>query len=198
MDRAGAGDELHFIEHLMRRTHDRIDPRGFHYVHWGVIVLVWYPLANLFQDLGRPWWQLPLGIGAVLLGATLSTVREMRGPRLPGEDTLVSRQVGLITAACIGAGFVLSAVMPATGFLPGDRVPILWGLVYANLAFMTGVVYTSEFRWSGVAIFVGVLIAIVWPAWSGYILGPFMGLGMIVPGTMAERRVRRMQEEAVA
>ena len=33
------------------------------------------------------------------------------------------------------------------------------------------------------------------PSHSGFILGPFMGLGMIVPGVMAERRVARLGRE---
>lgn len=33
------------------------------------------------------------------------------------------------------------------------------------------------------------------PYYNGYILGPFMGLGLIIPGTMGERRVRKLIEE---
>ncbi len=36
------------------------------------------------------------------------------------------------------------------------------------------------------------------PDVQGWILGPVMGLGMIVPGVMAERRVRRLREEGPA
>ena len=34
-----------------------------------------------------------------------------------------------------------------------------WGLVYANMAFMTGVIYTREFLYAGICIFGGCLLA---------------------------------------
>jgi hypothetical protein len=49
---------------------------------------------------------------------------------------------------------------------------------------------------SGVVIFVGCLIAMSVSEYGGYILGPFMGIGMIVPGLRAERRVRELQSES--
>jgi hypothetical protein len=64
--------------------------------------------------------------------------------------------------------------------------------VYANLAVMVGIVYRREFVLSGAAIFLASLVAMVWPDWSGVILGPVMGLGLMVPGWMAERRVRAL------
>lgn len=193
--------DLEYIRAVLERTQQRIDPHAFHYVHWGLIVLAWYPADNLCELLGRPAWQLGLGIGAVILGTLLSIVREMRlsrGPRLAGENTFVGRQVGLIVAACIGTGVLLSGFGPATGFIEGPEVPIIWGLVYANLAFMTGVVYAREFLVSGAAILAGTLVAMVFELYNGFILGPVMGLGMMIPGCMAERRVRRMTAEPSA
>ena len=40
--------------------------------------------------------------------------------------------------------------------------------------------------------------AMGFPDINGYILGPAMGLGMIIPGMMAEKRVRRLQAELAA
>jgi len=192
-----ARDDLRYLDDLVRRTQARLDPHAFHFVHWGAIVLVWYPIANALQRAERFAAMAALGAGALVLGFTLSAVREIRltrRPRLAGADTVLSRRIGWIVAACISAGALLSGLAPAFGFVHGPNVPILWGLVYANLAFMTGVIYERDFLWSGVFIFAGVLLAIAFQDWNGYVLGPFMGLGMIVPGLRAERRVRRSQE----
>ncbi len=196
-DPGSAERDLEYIRTVLERTQERIDPHAFHYVHWGWIVLAWYPAANYFALSGRESWLLPLHLGSVLLGTLLSVGRELRlvrVPRLPGENTFIGNQVGLIVLACLGSGLVLSGVAPATGVIDGPNVPIIWGLIYAHLAFMTGVVYRREFLLSGVCIFCGVLIAMVFARYSGFILGPFMGLGMLIPGLMAERRVRRMVE----
>ena len=195
VDQDRAQGDLAFLEDLLRRTSERVDPHAFHYVHWGWIVLVWYPLANVFQLTGRASWQLPLGIAAVLLGFTLSAVRErrlVRSPRVVGEDTHVSRQLALVTAANIGAGFLLSAFGPATGWIAGPDVPIVWGLVYANLAFTTGVVYRRDFLPWAAVILAGTVLAMLLRDYQGLILGAAMGVGMIVPGLAAERRVRAL------
>jgi hypothetical protein len=71
------------------------------------------------------------------------------------------------------------------------------GLVYAALAFGIGVVYQREWLLSGLFIFAGAVAAILVEDYNGYITGPTMGLGLIVPGVMAERRVRRLEEEDV-
>ena len=71
-----------------------------------------------------------------------------------------------------------------------------WGLAYAGMTFTVGLVYRREFLWSAAAIFAAVLLAIALPKWNGFLLGPAMGLGMIIPGVRAERRVRRLVLEA--
>jgi hypothetical protein len=190
---ADPGADLRLIRDLVARAEQRVDPHAFHFVHWGAIVLLWYPAANLLERAGRLDLAAAVGGGALLLGILLSVVREKRlGDRLQGEDLRLGHQVMWITFASIGAGLVLSVVAPALHFLPGSHVPIVWGMVYANLAAMTGIVYRREFAVSGAAIFLASLIAMAWPGWSGVILGPAMGLGLIVPGLMAERRVRAL------
>jgi hypothetical protein len=198
MDSDAAAKDLEFIRSVMARTRRRVDPHAFHFVHWGAIVLVWYPLGNLFALEGRLDLLVPLGIGALLLGSILSGVREFRlrrRPRLEGEDTFLSDQVDSIVAGSLGAAGILSAVGPLTGCIPGPQVPVIWGLAYAGMAWMVGVVYSREYRWAGVFIFAGSLVAMALPDWNGFILGPSMGVGMIVPGLMAERRVRAMAAE---
>ena len=194
----GAQDDLAFIRNVIARTDRRVDPHAFHYVHWGAIVLVWYPLSNAFAQQDRRDWVLYIGLAALALGMALSTVREIRlkkNPRLAGENTFVSQQLMLITFACIGAGIVLSAVSPNFTFIEGPQIPTLWGLVYANMAVMIGIVYRRAFLYAGLLIFAGAIAAIVLPDYNGLILGPLMGLGLIIPGVQAERRVRRLRAE---
>ena len=188
-----AARDLAYIRDVLERTSRRVDPHAFHYVHWGAIVLVWYPLATWCTRTGRLAWLLPLGLAALATGAALSVAREVRlgrrGQR-QGPPTPIERQVAWITAGALGAGALLSAVGPAFAFIEGPGVPTLWGLVYAAMAFGIGVVYDRAFLVASAVIFAGALSAIVLPQIDGYLLGPTMGLGMIVPGLRAERRVR--------
>jgi hypothetical protein len=56
-------------------------------------------------------------------------------------------------------------------------------------------VYPHAFHWAGIAIFVATLAATALPDWNGLILGPAQGLGLLLPGLQAERRVRRLGTE---
>jgi hypothetical protein len=190
--------DLDLVRGLVARAEMRIDPHAFHFVHWGLIVLVWYPLANVFERMGKTGWMVALGVASLALGIVLSVVREVRpraGHRLAGENAFISRQVVWITAANIVGAVILSVLLPALGVLDGHHAPVVWGLAYANLAFMVGVVYRKEFLVSGCLIFAASLLALALPGWNGVVLGPAMGLGLAVPGWMAERRVRRLREE---
>jgi hypothetical protein len=187
--------DLAFIRDVMRRTEQRVDPHAFHYVHWGLIVLVWYPLANAFELQGRLAAMTWLGVGALVAGMALSMVREARlqgASRLEGDNTFVARQVSLVTFGALALGVVLTVLGPATGFLEGRDVPTLWGIVYAVMAYMIGVVYRREFLYGGLVIFAAVVLALFFPRYNGFLVGPAMGLGMIVPGLRAELRVRAL------
>jgi len=195
---AGSGGDLQFIRRVMERTHARIDPHAFHFVLWGALVLVAYPLANWADLAGRGDlrnWALGsmLGLGAV--GSFLLEMRLKARSRLEGENTFVSRQVVLLVFYHIGVASLLSALGPATGFIQGPFVPLLWGFTYASMMYTIGVVYMREYTIAGFAILLGTVIALFHVEHAGMILGPFMGLGAIVPGLIAERRVARLRSQ---
>ena len=190
-----AGD-LQFIRRILESTQARIDPHAFHFIVWGALVLVAYPLANWFDLAGRGDLRNWVGVGMLGAGILLSFLLEMRlkgRSRLEGENTHVSRQVVLLDSYHIGLASFLSAVGPWTGYIPGPFAPVLWGFTYASMMFTIGVVYTREYTVAGLAILLGAAIALFQVRYAGIILGPFMGVGLIVPGIVAERRVSRMR-----
>jgi len=197
--RPSASGDLRYIRDVLARTEARIDPHAFHFVMWGALVLVGYPLLNWFELTGRLSAMLWLGVGALTAGAIGSAAFEIRlagRPRLAGESTFVARQVVRIVWLNVGLAALLSAAGPAFDLLPHEGVSLVWGFAYANMAYMVGVVYRAEYMVAGLAIAAATLVAWFVPAYRGFVLGPFMGLGMIVPGVMAERRVARMRAES--
>lgn len=199
MDPQQAAQDLEWIRRTMDRTHRRVDPHAMHLVAWGALVTVWYPILEWLVRTGRGEWQGWVTLGFLAAGSLFSTVYRIRSghrPRLEGENTFVSRQVGLLTAGAIGGAFLLMFVGDATGCLvPGNEM-LVWALAYAGLAYGIGVVYSREFLWSGLAIFAAALASMALPSGRGFLLGPAMGLGVLVPGLIAERRVRRMLRES--
>jgi len=193
LDEQGAARDLDFIRDVLTRTQRRIDAHAYQFVWWGSLVMVWYPLANFLPE----HWPT-ITVTALVLGFVVSGLLGWwigRKPRIEGDNTFIVSQIQWTVFACIGGGIVLSAIAPATGFVAGPQMNTLWALVYAVMAFFVGVVYTPEWKWSGAIIFVSALVAMFVPDWAGLIVGPPMGLGLVIPGLMAERRVRRMREE---
>ncbi len=197
-ERAGPAEDLQYIRTIVERTQARIDPHAFHFVLWGALVLVGYPLLNWFDLMDRGDLRTKVGLGMLALGTLGSFLLEARlraRSRLPGENTFVSRQIVLLVSYHIGVAAFLSAAGPATGFIRGPFVPLLWGFTYASMMYTIGVVYTREYTIAGFAILLGTMVALFHVRHAGMILGPFMGLGVIVPGVIAERRVARLRTE---
>jgi hypothetical protein len=197
MDAQQARDDLRFVDQLAQRARAQIDPHAFHYVHWGLIVLVWYPLENWFADHGQGTLQVAVRVTAIALGSLLSAGRESlrnRRPRFEAEDAALTRQITWVVYASVGVGILLSALGPNFDLIDASNVSIVWGLLYANIAFVTGLIYRPSFLYGAALILAGVVAAIVFQPFNGYILGPCMGLGMILPGMAAERAVRQTKE----
>jgi len=201
MESTQATADLEFVRTVMDRTQRRIDTHAFHMIVWGCIVLIWYPLGNYFHSIGNKTAYFALIPICLVLGGAIGGFLEYRrgkSPLLHGGNTFVSRQVVWVVWGTLAPAIVLSAVAPATGLIHGANVPILWGLAYANMAFVIGVIYSREFMISGIVIFIGAVAAMFAQEHNGYILGPFMGIGMMIPGWIAERRVRALRKEAAA
>ena len=193
-----AAADLDYLKRTLERTQTRVDPHAFHFILWGALVLLCYPVLN-WLELNERWSLMRwIGISALVtgaLGSSLFEIRLTRKPRLKAENTFVVKQIVMIVYPNIILASILSAIGPATGVLPGPYVGVLWGFVYANMMFMVGVVYTREYVIAGATICVGAFLALFMPHYSHFILAPFMGLGTMIPGIIAERRVARMRAD---
>ncbi len=200
MDREQASHDLELIARVLDQTHRRVDPQMFHSIIWGAIVLVWYPLMSFFERLGNGRGQLVTAISALGLGIGLSSFLGWRAgqrPRLTGANTRLAGQLGAVTAIFISIGVLLSIAVPTLA-RGGERyIPHVWGLLYALMLMTMGVLYSREIFWCGVPSLVATIVALRFPAEAGFILGPAMGLGCIVAGVIAERRVARLRRESV-
>ena len=192
-----ASNDLMYIREVLERTRSRIDPHAWQFVLWGIIVLLWYPTHNLMQLNLLPDWRFSLFVFALTVGVIGSGLFgwRMSRRRLTAANTFISRQIGIIVFSCVGSAILLNIVGPLTGILPVELIPLIWGFAYAHIAFGVGVVYSREFLVSAAVIFAGCIAAMFRPELNGLILGPCMGLGMIVPGVISERRVRKMAAE---
>lgn len=198
MDREQAARDLELIGRVLEQTRRRVDPQMFHLIIWGTIVLVWYPLMSWFEASGRGRTCLWVSVVALGSGTLLSSFLGWwyaRRPRLAAANTTLARRLGQLTAIFVLTGVVLSFAVPMLAEGGGAYVPHVWGLLYALMLMTLGVIYSREFFFCGLPSLLATIAALHWVTWSGYLLGPAMGLGCIVAGTIAERRVARMRRE---
>ena len=191
-----ASNDLMYIREVLDRTHRSIDQGAWPFVLWGTIVLLWYPTHNLMWLNVFPnwWWQLLIFVLAV--GGVGMTVIGRRMKRRPdyavAEKTIIARQITRICWSYVGAASLLSVLGPITGIIPGPQVPVIWGFAYAHMTFGVGVAtYSRQYLVSAAAIFAGSVLAMAFTEFNGLILGPCMGLGMLVPGVISMRRAQR-------
>ncbi len=196
MDFEAANKELNYIRHVMERTHFHIGRDAWYFVFWGVIVLIWYPARTLLllSDMGTA----PLD-GLVAIAALAGTAVFFLGfKRRQGNTehkTFVGQQVNWMCWSYVMAAAVLTMLASGgllAGSAPWRHIPVIWGFAWAHMAFGVGVIYSREYLVSAVVIFSGSVVAMSFPHFNGLILGPCMGLGMIVPGIISMRRVRKM------
>ena len=126
MDSNAAANDLKYIRNTILRASHRIDPHLFHAVHWGVLVLVTYPMLTwLFaadQNTAAAW----VGIGGAALGVLLSAVGEFRlrgKSRVRAANTHIETQVGMIFVGTIVPAVILSALL---GERLGPPAPRAW------------------------------------------------------------------------
>ena len=189
---ASAAGDLEYIRGVMARTERAVDAHAHHFVVWGVLVFFWYPLSNWLQLEGRLGAMAAVTAAAVVTGAVLSTVFELRLRRRGQrpDTTVVGAQIAWLVWGPLVGAIVLSAAGPPLGLVPGPNVPLVWGLAYAVMTYGLGVVYRRSFLFSAVAIFLAFMVALRFPEFAGYVLGPVMGLGLFVPGLAAVARER--------
>jgi hypothetical protein len=193
-------DDLHLIRRVLEMTQRRVDPQMFHAIIWGALVMVWFPLMNWFELRGDGRAQLYTSLLALALGMTVSATlgyRAARGPRLKSANTHLAAQVAAVVATFVIAGLILSLAIPC--LVPGGErfIPHVWGFLYALKLLVLGIFYSREFFWCGLFVFAGGVCALAWVPYAGFILGAAMGLGCIVPGVIAERRVARLRGESL-
>jgi hypothetical protein len=70
----------------------------------------------------------------------------------------------------------------------------LWAMVYSIALSMIGIIYSREWLFGGIGIFVGMVVAFIIKDYAYLILGLAMGLGCIIPAIFAQRNYRKKEK----
>jgi len=189
-------EDLKFMRSMIERAHREVDPGAPIFITWGLICLFGYTATHFLIARQMCIWINRVWLSLYAVGFPLSfffmykiTKRQMAR----GAVSHISRQVGWVWIILVVNGIVFGTFGLGRNFL-GD-ISFLWAWIYAIGLSMTGILYSKEWLFGGLGVFVGVLAAVFIEPYAYVVLGVVMCLGCIVPAVIALRRLRRLEKE---
>lgn len=199
MEQNQLSDDLKFMRSIIERTQRQIDPAAPIMITWGFICLFgylathWLAVEQLFRYIWWLWLIVCWPVGFILSIFFGYRVRKREIRR--GVRSYVSKQIGWVWAILVPNGIIWTLL----GILrdPFGAPGFLWASIYGIGLSMMGILYSREWLIAGIGIFVAIIVATFAKPYAYIILGVVMGLGCIIPGLMAQQRVRRWENEDV-
>ncbi len=188
-------DDLRFIRSVIEKTHRAFDPGSPVMIVWGLIFLIGYPATQFLStpqlhELIQPMWIILWVIGASV--AMFYGIRGELRERQADFISQLSRQIGLIWYILLLNGTVWSG-MRLFNISFGELV-FLWAIIFGfGLSFM-GILYSKEWLFGGIAVFISIFAASIMKEHAYVILGIVMGLACIIPAIIAQRNYRKKEK----
>ena len=189
-------DDLKFIRAMVERTHREIDPEAFSMITWGLVCMVIY-FGTYFLAIHKMFNCIPyvlfpsLAVGGIVGG--ISSYRVSKRQKAQGMVSHIWKQLNWVWLILLPNAVLWSILGLFKDYFGGPG--FIWAAVYAIALSMTGIIYSKEWLFGGIAIFVAIIIASFLRPYSYLILGTVMGMACIIPAIIAHRRFRRSEKE---
>ena len=195
-DPAALADDLKFMRSVIEKTYRVFDPGSPEMIIWGLIFLIGLPATQYFlatpqlKDFVQPMWIILWVIGASvgIFNGYRCEIRE----RKTGYVSRLSNQIGLIWYILLLNGSVWS-IEPFSVFF--GKQAFLWAAIFGFGLSVTGILWSKEWLFGGVAIFISILAASIVKEYAYVILGVVMGLGCIIPAIVSQINYKKRKEE---
>ena len=189
-------ENLEFMRLAIEKTRREIDPEAFSMITWGLVCMVIY-LGIYFLAIHKMFNLMPyvlfpsLAVGGIVGG--ISSYRVSKRQKAQGMVSHIWKQLNWVWLILLPNAVLWSILGLFKDYFgaPG----FLWAAVYAIALSMTGIIYSKEWLFGGIAIFIGIIVASFVRPYSYLILGTVMGLACIIPAIIAHRRFRRSEKE---
>jgi hypothetical protein len=189
-------DDLKFIRAMVERTHREIDPEAFSMITWGLVCMVIY-FGTYFLAIHKMFNCIPyvlfpsLAVGGIVGG--ISSYRVSKRQKAQGMVSHIWKQLNWVWLILLPNAVLWSILGLFKDYFGGPG--FIWAAVYAIALSITGIIYSKEWLFGGIAIFVAIIIASFVRPYSYLILGTVMGMACIIPAIIAHRRFRRSEKE---
>jgi len=189
-------ENLQFMRLAIERTRRDFDPEAYVMIVWGLVCMIGYAAIYFLEKLQLYKWIWPVYLPLLAIGVCVSIVSGIRVSKRQKKAGLVpqiSNQIGWVWMVVLAHGVVWSTLGLFFDFFGGPG--FLWAMVYSIALSMMGIIYSKEWLWGGIGIFVGMVVAFIMKDYAYLILGFAMGLGCIIPAIVAQKRYLRQKRE---
>ncbi len=187
-------ENLQFMRLAIEKTHKEIDPEAPVMIVWGLVCMIGYAAIYFLVMHQLYKWIWPVYLPLLAIGGCVTVVSGIRVSKRQKKAGLVPRisnQIGWVWMVVLAHGVMWSTLGLFFDFFGG--VGFLWAMVYSIGLSMMGIIYSKEWLWGGIGIFVGMVVAFIMKDYAYLILGFAMGLGCIIPAIVAQKRFNKTQ-----
>jgi len=196
MEEKQLAEDLKFMRSMIERTHREIDPEAPVMIVWGLICMIGYPATQFLATPQLYKWMWPMWTILWVIGVSVtiySGVKVARRERQSGLVSQLSKQIGWIWLILVVNGTIWTLMGLFKDYFGGPG--FLWAAIYGFALSIMGILYSKEWLYGGIAIFIAILAAFVIKFHAYVVLGIVMGLGCIIPALIAQKRWRRLREQ---
>lgn len=196
MEEKELAENLEFMRLAIERTRREIDPEALSMIVWGLVCMAIYfgiyflAIHKMFNLM--PYVLFPsLAVGGIVGG--ISSYRVSKRQKAQGMVSHIWKQLNWVWLILLPNAVLWSILGLFKDYFgaPG----FLWAAVYAIALSMTGIIYSKEWLFGGIAIFIAIIVAFFVRPYSYLILGTVMGLACIIPAIIAQKRYLRQKRE---
>ena len=196
MEEKELAENLEFMRLAIERTRREIDPEALSMIVWGLVCMAIYfgiyflAIHKMFNLM--PYVLFPsLAVGGIVGG--ISSYRVSKRQKAQGMVSHIWKQLNWVWLILLPNAVLWSIL----GLFKDDfgGPGFLWAAVYAIALSMTGIIYSKEWLFGGIAIFIAIIVAFFVRPYSYLILGTVMGLACIIPAIIAQKRYLRQKRE---
>jgi len=189
-------DNLKFMRSVVEETCSKINPGWPIMITWGLILMIGFPLLyflkirQLDNWLWRAQWLL------VVVGFSISiyfVIKVIKRERKIGLISKLSKQIYWIFIILSANGIIWTCLDLFRDHIGGFG--FLWTAICGIELSMVGILYSREWLYGGVAIFVGIIAALFIEPYAYVILGTVTGPSCIIPAIIAQRNYLRQEKE---
>jgi hypothetical protein len=191
-----SADDIKFMRSVIDKTCRKIDPGWPSMIAWGLIILIGFPVLYFLKIHQLDNWLWRIQWLLVVAGFSISAyfvAQAIMHERKAGVISKLSKQIYLVFLILSANGFIWTYLDLFRDHIGGFG--FLWTAICSIELSMIGILYSREWLYGAIAIFVSMIVASFTETYAYVILGIVTGLACIIPAIISRRNYCKQEYE---